>query len=332
MSIQHYLKAIGRGRYGARALTREQAADLLGNILGGRASDLQIGAFCLAMRVKGETPAELAGFLDAARQHLNWIAESSRRPTVVLPSYNGARRLPVLTPLLAWLLVQQGVRVIVHGMPREPGRVTSTEVLQALGIPLCYEVAEVRDDVVNVVPPHVLSPPLRRLLEVRRAVGVRNSAHSLVKLLNPCRGRALVVSSYTHPEYRAAMTETCELIGADAMLLRGIGGEAVADARRHQAIDVFLQGQRQRWQEPQSSTVARLPDWPVDISAPATARYIQEVVAGQRPLPPPIASQLEQIHRALAAMAGSTAPALAVAPPASCPMPEPPIDPSTHAE
>jgi anthranilate phosphoribosyltransferase len=42
---------------------REQAADLLGQVLRRKVTDLEIGAFCLAMRIKGETPEEMAGFL-----------------------------------------------------------------------------------------------------------------------------------------------------------------------------------------------------------------------------------------------------------------------------
>ena len=53
MGIGKYIKEIGRGKDGARALTREQAADLLGQVLDGTVTDLEIGAFCLAMRIKG---------------------------------------------------------------------------------------------------------------------------------------------------------------------------------------------------------------------------------------------------------------------------------------
>jgi anthranilate phosphoribosyltransferase len=42
---------------------------------------------------------------------------------------------------------------------------------------------------------------LQRLLEVRRLIGLRNPAHSLVKLMNPAAGTNLIVTSYTHPEY-----------------------------------------------------------------------------------------------------------------------------------
>ena len=51
---------------------------------------------------------------------------------------------------------------------------------------------------------------------MRRAVGLRNSAHSLVKLMNPCAGKAVVVSSYTHPEYAVAMAAVFARIGATA--------------------------------------------------------------------------------------------------------------------
>ena len=114
MSIGHYIKEIGRGKDGARALSREQAADLFGQVLDGSVTDLEIGAFCLAMRIKGETAAEMAGFLDAAHQRLQLIPPTAR-PVVVIPSYNGARKLPVLTPLLALLLAREGLPVLIHG-------------------------------------------------------------------------------------------------------------------------------------------------------------------------------------------------------------------------
>src|SRR5512134_2045085 len=96
MGISQYIKEIGRGKQGARSLDRERAADLFGQVLDGAVTDLEVGAFCLAMRVKGETPEEMAGFLDATYARLDKVPECGR-PLVVLPSYNGARKLPVLT-------------------------------------------------------------------------------------------------------------------------------------------------------------------------------------------------------------------------------------------
>mgnify|MGYP001577108088 FL=1 len=51
MGIGHYIKDIGRGKDGARALGRAQAADLMGQVLDQQVSDLELGAFCIAMRI-----------------------------------------------------------------------------------------------------------------------------------------------------------------------------------------------------------------------------------------------------------------------------------------
>ena len=100
MGMQQYLKEIGRGKDGARALTRTQAAELMGWLLDGQAHPLQVGAFCVAMRIKGETAQEMAGFMDALQARMPQLPPSGT-PVVVLPSYNGARRPPVPPPLLA---------------------------------------------------------------------------------------------------------------------------------------------------------------------------------------------------------------------------------------
>ena len=296
MGISHYIKEIGRGKDGARPLSREQAADLLGQVLDGNACDLEVGAFCLAMRIKGETPEEMAGFLDATHQRLEHLPiHASGVPTVVLPSYNGARKLPVLTPLLALLLARGGVAVLIHGTPTESSRVFASEVLLRQGVYAQTAIKSIAPGEVAFVPTGLLCPALKRLLDVRRAVGLRNPAHSLVKIMNPCAGKSLVVSSYTHPEYAISMAQTFELVKANAMLLRGTEGEVVADARRMPQMEAFMNGQRQLLQAAQSGTLASLPDLPKTTDAVETAAYIQAVMAGQQSVPASIAMQVEHI-------------------------------------
>ncbi|MDE3234065.1 MAG: DNA-binding protein YbiB, partial [Pseudomonadota bacterium] len=241
MGIGNYIKEIGRGKDGARALSREQAADLLGQILDGQVTELEIGAFCLAMRIKGETPEEMAGFLDALHARMNALADDASQATVVIPCYNGARKLPALAPLLALLLVQQGVRVCVHGTATEIGRTTSFDVFTAMGYTPLQDIHKASAGL-NLVPTDVLSPALKKLLDVRRVVNLRNPAHSLVKLMNPCKGPALILSSYTHPEYAVSMAQTFQLTQANAFLIRGTEGEPVADARRTPQMDFFHKG------------------------------------------------------------------------------------------
>jgi len=295
MGIGHYIKDIGRGKDGARALGRAQAADLMGQVLDQQVSDLELGAFCIAMRIKGETPEEMAGFLDATHARLNKV-QTGHAPTVVLPSYNGARKLPVLTPLLALLLAREGVAVVVHGSATEDKRVSSQAVFSHLGIEALTHVAPAAAGQVQFIPTGVLHAGLDRLLAVRRVVGLRNPGHSLVKLMTPCDGAALVVSSYTHPEYLQSMSATFALTGQHALLLRGTEGEPVADARRTPAMDVFKDGQTLRVQEQQEGSLAKMPELPGTDPA-ATAVYIEHVLQNLLPVPAPIALQVQHILR-----------------------------------
>lgn len=297
MGISQYLKEIGRGKQGARPLAREQAADLFAQVLDGAVSDLEIGAFCIAMRVKGETPEEMCGFLDAAHARLNRVRAASGKPVVVLPSYNGARRLPVLTPLLAGLVARRGLPVLIHGTSTESSRVFVRDVLQALDIQAADQAPVLRDGQVAFVPTDVLCPGLKRLLDARRLIGLRNSGHSLVKLMNPVDGPAVIVSSYTHPEYAVSMGAVFELMGATALLLRGTEGEVVADARRLPQMDGFERGVRVALQEGRRGTLTELPGLPKQVDPETTAAYIRDVLQGRKPIPESMALQVEHILR-----------------------------------
>jgi anthranilate phosphoribosyltransferase len=306
MAIGKYIKEIGRGKDGARALPRADAADLFGQVLDGAVTDLEIGAFCLAMRIKGETPEEMAGFLDATHARIARIpapqqgsaAQNGKHvalPTIVIPTYNGARKLPVLTPLLALLLAREGLPVLLHGTATESSRVFTSEVLEALEIPSRTAITSVANGTVQFVRTAVLCPGLQRLLDVRRVVNLRNPAHSLVKLMNPCAGPALLVTSYTHPEYAVSMAETLTLMQTTALLLRGTEGEAVADARRTPKMQAFVNGQAQEPFAAQSGSLSELPDLPTTIDAVSTAAYIRKVLTRELPVPPPIAQQVAHI-------------------------------------
>ena len=179
MAIAQYIKEIGRGARGAKPLSREQATDLFGQVLDGAVTDLEIGAFCLAMRIKGETSEEMCGFLDATHSRLA-LLPATDRPLIVLPSYNGARKLPVLTPLLALLLAREGLPVLLHGMRTEARRVLASDVLDALEVPALIAPEKIANGMVRHIHTQHLHAGLARLLAVREVVGLRNPGHSVV--------------------------------------------------------------------------------------------------------------------------------------------------------
>ncbi len=300
MSIGHYIKEIGRGKDGARPLTREQAADLFGQVLDGTVSDLEIGAFCIAMRIKGETTAEMSGFLDATHERVAAFpsggnGRDAAKPLIVLPSYNGARRLPVLTPLLAMLLASEGFAVLLHGMRTEQRRVLASDVLVALGIAPLAAPALVPTGAVAHIDTAALHPGLARLLAVRELINLRNPGHSVVKLLAPCSGPYLLVTSYTHPEYVGMLSETFTTRAMNVVLSRGLEGEVAADPRRTPRYEAFVGGVHSVLQEQQAGTASEVAGLPTEIDVESTARYTEAVLRGDLPLPEALARQVAHI-------------------------------------
>lgn len=296
-----FIKEIGRGSKGARGISRDDAFQLYAAMLDGRVSDLEMGALVMALRIKGESVDEIAGFLDAAEASFDKLHNpAGAYAPVVIPSYNGSRQMPNLTPLLALLLARHGVPVLVHGVTVDPGRVTTAEIFRELGLsfaqsPQQAETAFARREPV-FMPIEVLAPKIARLLALRRVLGVRNTTHTLVKILQPFSAAALRLTSYTHPEYLDMLTayfsNAAPPARGDAFLMRGTEGETVANAKRAQQIEWFHDHQRTTLVQKQAP-VDELPPLPHQSDAATTARWIEAALRGEQPVPQPIAEQVE---------------------------------------
>ncbi|AKM30991.1 DNA-binding protein YbiB [Pandoraea faecigallinarum] len=302
------LKIIARGAKGARALSADETRTLFDAILADRVSPAELGGVLIAYRIKGETPVELRAMLDAAHATFTPLtAPADAPPPVLLPSYNGARKQPNLTPLLALLLARDGIPVLVHGQHHSGANRTGTQaIFSELGYPASGSAANAQEALctrrVAYLPLASLSPALERLLEMRAPLGVRNSGHTVVKLLQPFAGPALRLVNYTHPEYRETLGEMFAVAenspGPGVLLARGTEGEPVADARRQTAIEGYSDGTYRLWQAAEEGATGVPPPLPA-ADAPATARWIEAVLAGDLPIPAPIARQVEVIRRAI---------------------------------
>lgn len=302
------LKIIARGAKGARALSAEETRTLFDAILADRVTPAALGGVLIAYRIKGETPVELRAMLDAAHATFTPLAApADAPPPVLLPSYNGARKQPNLTPLLALLLAREGIPVLVHGQHHSgANRVGTQAIFAELGHAACQSADEaeaaLRSRRVAYLPIAALSPALERLLEMRAALGVRNSGHTVVKLLQPFAGPALRLVNYTHPEYHDTLGELFAVPANSpapgVLLSRGTEGEPVADARRQAAIDGFSDGTHRLWQAAEEGATGAPPTLPA-ADAPTTARWIEAVLTGDVAVPAPIARQVEVIRQAL---------------------------------
>lgn len=297
-----FIKEIGRGPRGARGLSRQDSHALYQAILAGRVSDVELGAVLMAYRIKGETAQELAGMCEAAAVTLDRVLAPPGTTPVVIASYNGARKQANLVPLLALLLARRGIPVLIHGQSEDPERITTAAVLRALDIAPAADaamasnlLAERRLAYLDIA---ALSPPLAAQLRLRTTLGVRNSAHTIVKLLQPFGQDALRLVSYTHPPYRDTLIKLFKTVtpaaGAGILLARGTEGEAVADATLARDTLWLRQG-KEDVVIAASARVHDGPPLPASRQADHTAAWIQDVLAGRLSVPAPIAAQAQAI-------------------------------------
>ncbi|MDC7861014.1 DNA-binding protein YbiB [Pantoea ananatis] len=303
MELNKIIKEVGRGKNHARDIDFDTALALYGAMLDGEVPDLEMGSILIALRIKGEGEAEMRGFYQAMQSRVMRLQAPNGRPMpVVIPSYNGARRQGNLTPLLAQVLNRLGLPVLVHGVSEDATRVTSEAVFAALGIvPVTTaEQAQAkldRGELAFITIDH-LCPPMAKQLSLRWRMGVRNSAHTLAKLATPFGEReALRLSSVSHPEYVPRVATFFSAIDAPAILLNGTEGEVYANPQRCPAIS-YVGGAAQQaevWVERQPEVAVPLP---ADKSAAETARWTEEVLNHQRPLPEALRLQIACCLRA----------------------------------
>ena len=184
-----FIQILARGKTKTRAFTVEESQEAMAMILRGEAEPEQIGAFLMLLRLKEETPEEIAGFTLGTREMFD-LPDNIPQVDVDWSSYAGKRRQLPWFILSALLLAQNGFKVFMHGTGgHTPGRIYTRETLQKLGFPIAQSFSEAADHIAArnfaYVPLQVLSPKLRELIEMRPIMGLRSPVHSFARMLNP---------------------------------------------------------------------------------------------------------------------------------------------------
>lgn len=296
MDYTKLIKEVGRGKNHARDLDREQSLALYRDILAGEVPDLQLGALLIAFRIKGEAEEEMLGFYAAMEERVMRLQAPENRPLpVVIPTYNGARKQANLTPLLAILLSRLGLPVVMHGVDEDPTRITSAEIFRALGIEAAQNQQQAQQQLDSgngpvFVPISVMCAPVEKQLSLRWQMGVRNSSHTLAKLITPFIGQdALRLSSVSHPEYIQRVSSFFRQIDGRALLTQGTEGEVYAHPSRFPQTHFIAGGELSVLAEKEEIFAA---DVPAGKDVETTVNYIQQCLKGERDIPQALLKQI----------------------------------------
>jgi anthranilate phosphoribosyltransferase len=211
-----------------RDLSRTEARGVMDEIMRGEASQAQIGAFLVALRLKGETADEIAGCAEAMREHV--LPVHPQRDDLVDTAGTGGDDAHTLNISTAAALVAAaaGAAVAKHGNRAVSSASGSADVLEALGFNLELEPGRIADSIDELgfgfmfAPSH--HPAMRHAAPVRRELATRTVFNVLGPLTNPAGARAQVVGVYA-PELVRTIAEVLARLGAHrAYVVHGAEG------------------------------------------------------------------------------------------------------------
>jgi anthranilate phosphoribosyltransferase len=223
-----YVRILGKGRRGSRSFTQEEAFESMKMILNGEAEDIQLGAFLMLLRVKEESSEELAGFVQAVKQHLN--VQTQVTPDLDWSSYAGKRRHLPWFILSTLLLSSNQYKVLMHGASGHTiGRIYTEGVLKYLGLPVVDDFTQAETELTKsglcYIPLSKFCPQLHSIIELRNTLGLRSPVHSLSRLINPMNAPA-VAQGIFHPGYNPVHQVAGQILGYDKLaVIKGEGGE-----------------------------------------------------------------------------------------------------------
>jgi anthranilate phosphoribosyltransferase len=248
LKMQDFIAIVGKGQELSRDLTREQAAEAMRLLMEATATPYQIGAFLIAIRVKGESVEELVAFTETAKKYGAPLRVDQADRLIDIPLYSGKKRTFYACLPAALVMAGAGVPVLMHGYSEMPGgKIGAGAILKAAGIPTNLEAEQV-ETLVNRVGfgyaeisyLHLL---LYRYLELRKELGVRTLINTLLRVYNPAGAKRHLIG-ITHPPYMERLGQALSLMGSRrALIFRGVEGESEIPLRNQDAMVELKEGE-----------------------------------------------------------------------------------------
>jgi len=267
-------------------LTSADAYRAMTLLLEGGRGDAIVGAFLVALHVKGETAAELAGFARAMREHMVVVDAGADVIDIVGTGGDGAGTFNIST-VAAMVLAGAGARVAKHGNRAISGKVGSADVLEALGVRIAMTPEEAAGAVHDIglgflFAPH-LHPAMKNVQGVRRELMMRTVFNLLGPLANPARAQTQVIGAPS-PAFARIMAEALAELGTGhSYVVHGGGLDEVSTAGSTDVYEVWTGRVEKSVWMPEDFGVPRASlDALAGGDAADNARITREVLGGMK--------------------------------------------------
>jgi anthranilate phosphoribosyltransferase len=233
------LEALHRIANHRQSLTRDEARDVMSEVLTGKCTDAQIAALLVALHMKGETVEEIVGFAEAIRtaaSPLQAVDESAidvsgtERDALIDTCGTGGDASGTfnISTATAFVAAGAGVRVAKHGNRSVTSKCGSADVMEALGVNITLTPTRVAACLHEVGIAFLFAPALHSAMKyvqpARRELRLRTVFNLLGPLTNPARASAQVVGVYSD-ELVEKLAEALSMLGLRrALVVHGSDG------------------------------------------------------------------------------------------------------------
>jgi len=269
-------------------LNGDEAASIMNTIMEGEATQAQIGAFLVALQMKGESPQEIAAFARIMRRHAVAVRPITNGMLVDTCGTGGdGMHTFNISTTAAFVAAGAGIPVVKHGNRSVSSTCGSADVLSALGVNISAD-PQTQARIVEEVGIAFLFAPLhhpatRHVMAARQEIGCRTVFNILGPLANPAGAQAQVLGVY-HPDLTRTLAEVLQLLGLSrAMVVHGEGldeitttGETVVSELVADAINTYTMN---------CETYGIAPAQLTDLAggdAATNARIVREILGGER--------------------------------------------------
>ncbi len=207
-------------------LTTEQSAWAMRAILGGEATEAQIGGFAMALRAKGEAPSEVEGFVAVMLEHARLVEHDFIALDVVGTGGDQSHSVNIST-MSALVAAAAGAPIIKHGNRAASSSTGTADVLEELGITISLEPEQVarsaREAGIGFCFAPLHHPALRNAAQARRDLGVPTLFNILGPLANPGLAEAALVGC-ADASRAPVIADVLHRRGVKALVVRGDDG------------------------------------------------------------------------------------------------------------
>lgn len=228
MSLDLVIRQAISSAMGGRDLSPEMAGIVMQEIIEGKATGAQIGAFLTAMQVKGVNSGEIAAFarvmrgraVPVFRGQTGTLLDTCGTGGDGMASFN-------ISTTAAFVAAGAGVPVVKHGNRSVSSRCGSADVLELLGVNLSVSPSRnneiIRDIGIAFLYSPVYHPAMQRVAATRREIGIRTIFNLLGPLTNPAGADAQLIGVYD-PSLTRVFAEVLQELGTSrAMVVHGAG-------------------------------------------------------------------------------------------------------------